>query len=107
MINPHSREGNKFVITTTKFTTKWVEAIPMKSITQTKIIAFLIKNIIIRFVVPQRLIMENSPNFKGKDMKAFYKKFHIAKTFSFIYYLQGNGLSEATNKIIKIILTKI
>lgn len=51
--------------------------------------------------------MENSPNFKGKDMKAFYKKFHIAKTFSFIYYLQGNGLSEATNKIIKIILTKI
>ena len=107
MINPHSREGHKFVITATKFTIKWVEAIPMKSITQDAIIAFLTKNIIIRFGVPQRLIMENGPNFKGKDMKAFYKKFHIVQTFSLVYYPQVNGQDEATNKRIKSILSKI
>ena len=36
MINPH-------FITTTKFTTKWVEAIPIKSFTQDTFIAFLIE----------------------------------------------------------------
>ena len=107
MINPHFREGHKFVIIAIKFTTKWVEAIPMELVTQTKIIAFLTENIITRLGVPQRLIMENGPNFKGKIMKAFCKKFLIAQTFSSLYYPQGNGQAEASNKTIKSILTKI
>lgn len=106
MINPHSRKGHKFVITTIEFTTKWVEAIPIKSVTQAKFITFLTKNIIIMFGIPQILIMDNGPNFKGKDMKAFCKMFHIMQTFSFIYYPQGNGKAEAINKKIKNILTK-
>ena len=77
MINPQSREEHKFIITTIKFITKWVEAIPMKSITRAKVIAFLIKNIIKRFGIPQRSIMNNGKNFKGKDMQAFCQKFHI------------------------------
>jgi len=106
MINPHYREGHKFVITATEFTTKWMEAILMKLITQIKIIALLIENIITRFGLPPRLIMDNGPNFKGKDMKAFCKKFHIVQIFSSIYYPQGNGQTEATNKKIKSILAK-
>jgi len=82
MINPHSREGHKFVIIATEYTTKWVEALPMKSITLEKVIAFLTKYIITRFCVPQRLIMDDGQNFKGKDMHAFCKKFHILQTFS-------------------------
>ena len=78
----------------------------MKSITQEKIIAFLIENIITRFSVPQRLIMDNGRNFKGKEIKAFCKKFHIIQSFSSVYYPQGNGQVEATNKTIKIILSK-
>jgi len=35
-----------------------------------KIIKFLVENIIRRFGVPQQLIMDNGPNFKGKDMKS-------------------------------------
>lgn len=73
MINPYFKEGYKFTITTIEFTTKWVESIPIKSITQAKVIAFLIENIIKRFGVSQKLIMDNSQNFKAKDMQAFYK----------------------------------
>lgn len=106
MINPHSREGHKFVITAIEYTTKWVEAIPIKSVTQEKVIAFLTEYIITRFGVPQRLIMDNGQNFKGKDMQAFCKKFHITQTFSSIYYPQGNSQVEATNKTLKTILAK-
>ena len=49
MINPHSREVYKFIIIAIEFTTKWVEAIPMKLVTQAKVISFLTKNIITRF----------------------------------------------------------
>jgi len=52
--------------TATEFTTKWVEAIPMKSVTQDKIIAFLIENIITRFGVTQRLITDNGQILKVK-----------------------------------------
>ena len=45
-----------------------MEAIPMKSFTQEKIIAFLTKYIITRLGVSHRLIMDNGQNFKGKDM---------------------------------------
>lgn len=75
IINPHSSKGHKFIIIATKFTTKLVEAIPRKSITQDKIITFLVENIITRFGVPKRLIMENGPKFEGKYMKEFCKKF--------------------------------
>jgi len=64
---------------------KWVEAIPMKLITKDNIIAFLIENIITKFEVSQRLIIDNGKIFKGKDMKAFCKKFHIAQTFFSFY----------------------
>ena len=69
LINPHSREGHKLIIIATNFTAKWVEVIPMKSVTQDKIFAFLVDNIITRFGVPQRLITDNRPSFKGKDTK--------------------------------------
>ena len=105
-INLHSREGHKFIITAIEFTTKWMEVILKKSVTQDKFISFLIKNNITSFGVPQRLITENGPNFKGKYVKAFFKKFHITQTFSFIYYPQGNGQFEATNNTLKCILAK-
>jgi len=106
MINHNSREGHKFVIIATNFTTKWVEAIPMKSTTQDKIIAFIVENIITRFGVPQKLIIDNGKILKGKEIRAFCKKFRIAQSFSSVYYPQGNGQAEATNNTIRIILSK-
>lgn len=50
--------------------------------------------------------MDNGQNFKGKDMQAFCKKFHIIQTFSLVYYPQGNRQAEETNKIFKSILSK-
>ena len=56
--------------------------------------------------MPQRLIMDNGQNFKGKEMQDFCKKFHITKSFYSIYYPQGNDQAKATNKMLKSILAK-
>lgn len=67
----------------------------------------MIENIITRIGVQQQLIIDNGKNFKGKEMKYFCKKFYINQKFSLVYYAQGNGKIEASNKTIKSILLKI
>jgi len=106
VINPPSSEGNKFILVATEYYTKWVEAISLKIAIQKHIINFIKEYIICRFGIPQRLIMDNGENFIGKDIIEFCKKMKIDQRFSSIYYPQGNGQAEATNKIIKKILAK-
>lgn len=79
----------------------------MTSRIQEKIIKFLVENIITIFGIPQKLSMDNRPNFKGKDMKEFCKIFHITQKIFYVYYPQGNGEAKSSNKIIKSILVKI
>jgi len=50
--------------------------------------------------------MDNGENFTGKDIKEFCKNMKIDQRFSLVYYPQGNGQAEATNKTIKKILAK-
>jgi len=107
LINLHSWEDHKFFITTTKLTTKWVEVIPMKLVTQDKIIAFLTKNIITRFEVPQRLIMDNVPKFKGKEMKAFCKNFILFKRFLQFTILKVMVMKKLLTRLSKVFFPKL
>jgi len=106
VINPPSSKGHKFILVTTEYYTKWVEAIPLILATQKHVINFIKEYIICRFIIPQRLIMDNGTNFIGKYIKEFYKKMKVEQRFSLVYYPQGNGQVETTNKIIKKILVK-
>ena len=107
VINPPSSEGHKFILVATEYYTKWVEVIYLKIAIQKQIVNFIKEYIICRFGIPQRLIMDNETNFTGKDVIEFCKKMKIDQRFSSIYYPQGNGQAEATNKTIKKILVKI
>jgi len=51
--------------------------------------------------------MDNGANFTGKDVTKFCKKMKIDQRFSLVYYPQGNGQVEVTNKTIKKILAKM
>lgn len=85
---------------------KWVEAIPIKSTKGDKIMDFLVKFIISRYGAP-KLFMDNGPNFKGNEVRDFFVEYHIEMKFSSPYYHRGNGQAEASNKVIKSILSKI
>jgi hypothetical protein len=51
-INPHSSAQHKWILTTTDYFTKWVEAIPTKRAIDSLVIDFLEENILSRFDCP-------------------------------------------------------
>ena len=81
-----------------------MEAVPL-SIANGKTVAVFITNYIIcRYGVPSSIVTDNGGHFKNKDLKKLCKKFKITQHWSSIYYPQGNGQEEASNKAILKIL---
>jgi hypothetical protein len=52
-INLPSNKGHQFILAITDYFTKWVEAIPMKSVASKDIINFVKEHVIHRFRIPQ------------------------------------------------------
>eukprot|EP00253_Pinus_taeda_P022023 PITA_22023 len=103
-INPPSSKQHKYILATTNYFTKWVEAIPLKTANSEAIIEFIDQFIITRFGVPTALVFDNASYFSGNVMFDFAIKRGFKLKYSANYYPQGNGLAESTNKnLIKII----
>ncbi|XP_043710581.1 uncharacterized protein LOC122659543 [Telopea speciosissima] len=85
-VTPPLAQGHTFVIVATDYFTTWVEAIPMKSINQADVIRFLKLEIIHRFGLLETLTNDNGSIFFGGE---------------------GNSQAEASNKVIKINLSKV
>jgi hypothetical protein len=99
-INPHSSTQQRWILTTTDYFTKWVEAIPTRRATDSVVIYFLEENIFSRFGYPRKIVTDNTQAFKSMAMVSFYQKYNIVLGHSPTYYPQGNGLAESSNKIL-------
>jgi ribonuclease HI len=58
-IHPSSSNGHKFIITATKYFTKWVEAIPLITVTSKQISSFILNYIICHYGIPQTILTDN------------------------------------------------
>ena len=105
-INPPSN-GHIWILAATEHFSKWVEAIPLKKATKAAISNFIREHITTRFRIPSRLISDNGTPFVNKDMKNLTEAYHIKHKRSTLYYPQGNGQVEATNRVILKILKKM
>lgn len=85
-IHPASSAQHKWILTTTDYFTKWIEAIPSRQATKSVIISFLENNVLSRFGCPQKLITDYAVAFKSKKMVDFCKKYHITLGHSTAYY---------------------
>ena len=103
-IHPSSSSGHKFIITATEYFTKWVEAVPLSAATGKHVALFILNHIICRYGIPSSIVTDNGGQFKNKDLKQLCKKFRIKQHWSSIYYPQGNGQAEASNKTLLKIL---
>eukprot|EP00253_Pinus_taeda_P034734 PITA_34734 len=106
-ITPHLSKQHRYILTTTDYFTKWVEAIPLKTANSEAIIEFIDQFIITRFGVPNALIFDNASYFSGNSIFEFAIKKGFKLKFSWNYYPQGNGLAESTNKNLITIIKRI
>ncbi|XP_043700001.1 uncharacterized protein LOC122650670 [Telopea speciosissima] len=106
-ILPPATWGHCFIIVATDYFTKWVEAVPMKGVSQTELIQFLKCHIIHRFGLPETVTCDNGSVFVGDEVVTFVAELGITFTHSTPYYAQGNGQAEASNNILKRCLSKV
>ncbi|XP_043717600.1 uncharacterized protein K02A2.6-like [Telopea speciosissima] len=89
-----------FIIVVMDYFTKWAEAVPMKTVTQTEIIRFLKTQIIHRFGLPETITCDNGSIFTGGQVLEFAANYGITITHSTPYY-------TASNKVLKNCLAKV
>eukprot|EP00253_Pinus_taeda_P029880 PITA_29880 len=106
-VHPSSLPQHKWILTTTNYFTKWIEAVPTRQATDSVIISFLENNILSRFGCPNKLITDNAATFKSKRMIDFCHKYQITLGHSTAYYPQGNGLAESSNTSLINIIKKL
>ena len=93
--------GNKrYLLVGTDYFTKWVEAKPLANITDVDVKRFVWKNFVTRFGVPHVLISDNGLQFDSKMFRKYCGELGIINGYSTSAYPQGNGQTEAVNKII-------
>uniref|UniRef100_A0A2N9I3H5 Uncharacterized protein n=1 Tax=Fagus sylvatica TaxID=28930 RepID=A0A2N9I3H5_FAGSY len=97
---PQAPGNKKFLITTTDYFTKWIEAEPLSNIRDVDTKRFFWKNVITRFGIPWAAISDNGTQFESRLFKGFCSDLGIKNFFSSPGYPQSNRQAEASNKII-------
>jgi transposase InsO family protein len=88
--------------------TKWVEAIPINTITTGNMIDFVNEHIVYRFGIPQTITTDQGSQFTSEEFEEYANSLGIRLLNSSPYYAQANGQAEVANKgIIKFIKRKI
>jgi len=106
-VKPKSSEGHNYILVGIDYFTKWIEAIPLKEVTQYEVINFIQKYIIYRFGIPLTITTDQGSVFTGQRMVNFAENTGFKLLTSTPYYAQENGQVEAANKtLISIIKRK-
>ena len=69
-INPSSSKGHQWVLAATDYFTKWVEAVPMRSVASRDVISFVKEHIIHRFGIPQTITTDGGSVFISEEFRS-------------------------------------
>jgi hypothetical protein len=73
-IHPTSSGQHRWILTATNYFTKWIEPIPIRSASHKVIIHFL-KDIMLRFGCPSKIVTDNAASFKSEPLVKFCEKY--------------------------------
>jgi transposase InsO family protein len=86
--------GNRFAVVTIEYSTRWIEAKLLASITSDAVKKFFWQNIICRFGVPRILIVDNGKQFDSDKFKEFCTSIGTKLAFALVYHPKSNGAVE-------------
>ncbi|XP_035549717.1 protein NYNRIN-like [Juglans regia] len=95
--------GHLYILVVVDYVSKWIEAIPFKTIGHQIVLKFLRENIFSRFGMPKSIISDNGTHFCNN---ALLQKYGIHHKISIPCHPQTNGQAELANRKIKTILEK-
>src|SRR3989440_9705887 len=102
-----TRRGNRYILVTTDYLTKWPEAKAMKDATATNVVKFIYEVIICRHGCPKIILSDRGTHFRNKLVEELCEKFEIKHKLSAPYHPQTNGLVERFNKTLCESLAKV
>ena len=97
---PKAVGNKKCLLVSTDYFMKWVEVEPLANIRDVDAKRFVWKNILTRFGVPHVLISDNGLQFDSKMFRIYCSELGITNRYFTPTYPQGNGQTEAVNKVI-------
>jgi transposase InsO family protein len=107
-INPLAKRTTKrYIITTTKYLTRWAKATLVKDCSTETTQHFLFKQVITRFGCPRILMSDQGMHFINNTINAMTKEFEVHHHKSTPYHPKENDTVESFNKILENALTKI
>ena len=102
---PRSRAGNIYILVICDYATRYLEAIPLRSIDAAHIAEELIK-VFARVGVPEEILTDQGSNFTSHLLSELYRLLHIHSIRTSPYHPQTDGLVERFNQTLKGMLRK-
>ena len=102
-----SSHGYTHILVAIDYVTKWVEAIPTKSVDHKTSLKMLKDVICPRFGVPRYHMTDGGTHFTHGAFGKALAKYDVNHRISSLYHPQSSGQVELTNREIKLILQKI
>ncbi|XP_059629843.1 uncharacterized protein LOC132272767 [Cornus florida] len=106
-LRPSSLEQHYYIVVATDYFTKWVEAVPAKSVTSDSLVQFIEQHIIHRFGIPESITADRGSVFICHQVEVMAQQYDFQILNSTPYYAQGNGQAESLNKSIKASIEKM
>jgi len=99
--------GNQHVLVLTDYYTKWVEAFPIKNMEAETIAKILVREIIVRHGVPERVITDRGSQFMAKVYREIAEMVQMKHSPTTAYHPQTDGQTERTIGTLKRIIGKL
>ena len=91
-----TNNGNRYILTLCDYSTKYPEAIALKTI-ETETVTNALKEIFSRIGIPKEILSDQCSDFTSSLMRELCKLLHIKKLTSTVYHPEANGLVEKFN----------
>ena len=95
---PTTAAGNAYIICFVDQLTRYLEAVPLKNRTAQGVAVAFVKEVCLRYGVPEELLSDQEKAFKSELFLHSAKLMGTKKIFSAAYHPQTNGVVERVNK---------